>query len=69
MTGHPPQPVPGADAYSVLDVTSVQEDRRGVLLAGTLGARTAVLELSGSPDWSPSLRRAILSRIEVRDAS
>lgn len=69
VTGHPPQPVPGADAYSVLDVASVQDDRRGVLLAGTLGAETAVLALSGAADWSPSLRRTLLSRIEVRDAS
>ncbi|MFX0537465.1 hypothetical protein ACQBAT_00485 [Ornithinimicrobium sp. Y1847] len=70
MTGHPPESVVGADAHRVWSVRSTRAPlRTGALVAATLGRETAVALLTGPEGWSPSIRRGVVSSLEVsRDA-
>lgn len=69
VVGNPPQPVNGTDDYVVVDVRSAgAEPRSGALVCATLDGRTAVVLVSGPRGWSPALRRAVLSGIEVTGA-
>lgn len=68
VTGNPPQPVQGADAYAVWDLRATSADRTGALVAATLGAETAVLLIHGPGTWSPSLRRSLFAGLEVSRA-
>jgi hypothetical protein len=68
VTGHPPVSVLGADAHRVWSVATTDEPvRTGVLVAATLGTRTAVCLLTGPDGWSPSARRSILASLAVSD--
>lgn len=68
VTGNPPQPVQGAEAYGVWDLRSTSTDRTGALVAATIGAQTAVLLIHGPGAWSPSLRRSLFAGLEVSRA-
>lgn len=69
VVGNPPQPVIGTSDYVVVDVHSTNDDRSGTLVCATRSARTAVVLISGPTGWSPALRRAVLSGLEITDAS
>ena len=70
VTGNPPQGIVGTTSYRVWNVRSTVEPvRTGVLAAATLEGETAVLLLTGPDGWSPSLRRSVLSGLEVSRAS
>lgn len=68
VVDNPPQPVSGTSRYAVLDVRSSDGQRTGALVCATRNGYTGVLLVSGPRGWSPALRRALLSSIEVRRA-
>lgn len=66
VTGHPVQTIRGADDYLVWSVEHRAGERHtGALVTVVTDGAAGALLVLGTPGWSPGLRRAILSGVEV----
>ncbi|MGD8148819.1 hypothetical protein [Ornithinimicrobium sp. Y1694] len=67
VTGQPPVSVAGAQAHRVWSVRNTDNDnvRTGALVAATVDRETAVCLITGPEGWSPSVRRRVLTSLEV----